>query len=274
MMLTKDSTSCRSPGPSAGRPDTALGARAWSGSCRRDVEDRDALGERAGALRGAHVGDGGVGQGTRQSVMPPSCSEDLLDGALLAGVPLRRRSSRMTRRRPGRRRRSGGRDRGWRVVVTSASLRKICRSGQERTREPVTPRMALPTTGNALLLVGGELRVGEWIARAVGERAGSPRREASMPYVLPPRSTATSSRADEGVDDGRADPVEDHRRRHTTRHLTCHPRARRDDPTLDSPVRSMSTGMPRPLSRTSMDPSPLRMNNTQLSRSRRPRPLT
>ena len=140
-----------------------------------------------------------------------------------------------------------------------ASLRKICRSGQYRMRVPVTPRLV--RLSFCRLLSG--------VNRAVGpvpsKRPGTPRRK-DIPQVDPLRSTSTSSREDSAL---------------TTEEPTpCSPPVALYVPepnfppacnlvkttsTPDSPVRgSMSTGMPRAVSRTEMLPSESRVTKISL----------
>ena len=131
-----------------------------------------------------------------------------------------------------------------------ASGRKICRSGQNRTRVPVT-RLATRRT-----VVSPEPGTNFAVGRGPSKAPGVPRRKL-IAWVAPSRSTSTSSREESALTTDAPTP--------------CRPpvAAYELPPNLppacsfvsttstpDSPVRgSVSTGMPRPLSRTSHDPS-------------------
>ncbi len=156
----------------------------------------------------------------------------------------------------------------WRARVTSssqvnaASLVKICRSGQNRTRVPVTPFLTRAP------LCSPEAASKSPPGPASAKTPGKPRWK-DITWVAGERSTSTSSRDDSALTTEAPTP--------------CRPPVAAYEPppnlppacslvkttsTPESPVLgSLSTGMPRPLSCTSADPSGC---STTCTRSQKP----
>ena len=153
------------------------------------------------------IGVSGARNSTK-SVMPPSCWKTSSIGPSSPGVPLRRRSSRMTRRRPGTRKEVCRARPRMRVVVELGVLEEDLPVGPEaHPRAGDAPLRLADDRQRALLLVGGELGVRRVHRRAVGEGAGLAAAEAHAVRLAGAVDLDVEPRG-QRVDDGGPDPVE------------------------------------------------------------------